>query len=76
MDQDWFAPEVAPESAPEPTKPTKAPATAPGLPKSAPAPAAKTMEEKPEEWFAKPPTSTNKHRHRRNVTSHHFLSLL
>ena len=57
MDQDWFAPEVAPESSPELTKPSE---TAPGVPTGDPAPAAETMEEKPEEWFAKPPTSTNK----------------
>ena len=65
MDQDWFAPEVPP--APE-TGPRKAPGTAPehapgGAPGGALAPATKTaaekpLEEKPEDWFSKPSTST------------------
>ena len=60
MDQDWFAPEVTP--APE-SSATKAPATAPEAPQGALAPAAKTadeksLEEKPEEWFSKPSSST------------------
>ena len=64
MDQDWFAPEVPP--APE-TGPRKAPGTAPGAPGNAPggvlAPVTKTadeksLEEKPEEWFSKPSSST------------------
>ena len=64
MDQDWFAPEVPP--APE-TGPRKAPGNAPGAPGDAPggvlAPATKTadekpLEEKPEDWFSKPSTST------------------
>ena len=66
MDEEWFAPEVVPESTlqppPAPAK-AKAPETALDAPVCAPAPAAKTtdkksVEEKPEEWFAKPSTST------------------
>ena len=65
MDQDWFAPEVPP--APE-TGPRKAPGTSPehapgGAPGGVLAPATKTadekpLEEKPEDWFSKPSTST------------------
>ena len=67
MDEEWFAPEVVPEPTlqppPAPAK-AKAPETALDAPVCAPAPAAKTtdkksVEEKPEEWFAKPSTSTN-----------------
>ena len=61
MDQDWFAPEVPP--APE-TGPRKAPGASPEhAPGGALAPATKTadekpLEEKPEDWFSKPSTST------------------
>ena len=67
MDEEWFAPEVVPEPTlqppPAPAK-AKAPETALDTSVCAPAPAAKTtdkksVEEKPEEWFAKPSTSTN-----------------
>ena len=65
MEEDWFAPEVPPEPTPQPPPalvPAKAPGTGPDA--HAVAPAAKTtdekyVDEKPEEWFAKPSTSTN-----------------
>ena len=74
MDEEWFAPEVVPEPTlqppPAPAK-AKAPETALDAPVCAPPPAAKTtdkksVEEKPEEWFAKPSTSTNNSREEAN----------
>ena len=67
MEEDWFAPEVPPEPTPQPPPArAKAPGTGPDAPAPVfpPALAAnrtdeKYAEEKPEEWFSKPSTSTN-----------------